>query len=136
MSLWDVEKRPSGLFYFVSNQMRSTDSGQKRKNVYKEEVIMKEKKERALKRTLAYAGRYKGLTYLSFVLSAATAVTGVMPFVYLWKILKEVIAVHPHYENAVGIVHNGWCSCGRRSAEGASSKGRQVRRNGAHAECT
>lgn len=69
---------------------------------------MKEKKERALKRTLAYAGRYKGLTYLSFVLSAATAVTGVMPFVYLWKILKEVIAVHPHYENAVGIVHNGW----------------------------
>ena len=59
---------------------------------------MKKQKESALQRTLSYAGSYRGLTYLSFLLSAATAVTGVMPFVYLWRIIKEVLAVHPHYE--------------------------------------
>lgn len=69
---------------------------------------MKKQKESALQRTLSYAGSYRGLTYLSFLLSAATAVTGVMPFVYLWRIIKEVLAVHPHYENAADIVHNGW----------------------------
>ncbi|MBQ9015616.1 MAG: ABC transporter ATP-binding protein [Firmicutes bacterium] len=69
---------------------------------------MKKRKESALKRTLAFAGAYKGLTYGSFVLSAATAVTGLMPFVYLWRILREVIEVSPDYGEAVGIVHNGW----------------------------
>ncbi|MBQ7564543.1 MAG: ABC transporter ATP-binding protein [Lachnospiraceae bacterium] len=69
---------------------------------------MKKQKESALQRTLSYAGSYRGLMYLSFLLSAATAVTGVMPFVYLWRIIKEVLSVHPHYENATDIVHNGW----------------------------
>ena len=49
---------------------------------------MKKKKENILKAALGYAGTYKYLTYLSFVLAAATAVTGLMPFVCLWRIRK------------------------------------------------
>ncbi|MBR1635905.1 MAG: ABC transporter ATP-binding protein [Lachnospiraceae bacterium] len=69
---------------------------------------MKKKKENILKAALGYAGSYKYLTYLSFVLAAATAVTGLMPFVCLWRIIREVIEAAPDYGNATGIVHNGW----------------------------
>ena len=69
---------------------------------------MKQKKESALAKALSYAGAYKGLTYLSFFLSALSAITGLMPFVYLWRILREVIEVNGHYEKAQSIVHNGW----------------------------
>ena len=31
-----------------------------------------------------------------------------MPFVYLWKIIKEVLEVQPDFSKATGIVHNGW----------------------------
>ena len=66
------------------------------------------KKESNLKRLLSYAGGYKVLTYLSWVLSAASALLALVPFWYIWRILKEVLAVSPHYENAVNITHYGW----------------------------
>ena len=66
------------------------------------------KKESNLKRLLSYAGGYKVLTYLSWVLSAASALLALVPFWYIWRILKEVLAVSPHYENAVHITHYGW----------------------------
>lgn len=31
-----------------------------------------------------------------------------MSFWYIWRILKEVIAVAPQYENAVHVTHYGW----------------------------
>ena len=31
-----------------------------------------------------------------------------MPFWYIWRILKEVIAVAPQYKNAVHVTHYGW----------------------------
>ena len=48
------------------------------------------------------------LTYLSLILSAATGVLALMPFVYLWKIIKEVIEVAPDFSKATDITHNGW----------------------------
>ena len=57
---------------------------------------------------MAYAGGYKTLTYLSWVLSAVSAVLALLPFWYIWRILKEVIEVAPHYELAVNITHYGW----------------------------
>lgn len=61
-----------------------------------------------LDRLMAYAGGYKTLTYLSWVLSAVSAVLALLPFWYIWRILKEVIEVAPHYELAVNITHYGW----------------------------
>lgn len=42
---------------------------------------------------MEYAGQYKAYTYVSFILSASSAVFALFPFVYLWKIIKEVIEV-------------------------------------------
>ncbi len=65
------------------------------------------KKPSAFSVLMKYAGGHKALTYLSFVLSAAAAVVGLLPFVYLWRIIKEVIEVNPNFNEAVNITHNG-----------------------------
>lgn len=49
------------------------------------------KKESDLQRLLQYAGRHKVFTYLSWVLSAASALLALVPFVYIWAILKNVL---------------------------------------------
>ena len=61
-----------------------------------------------LSRLMGYAGKYRILTYLSWMLSAASALLALVPFWYIWRILKEVIEVAPHYENAVSVTHDGW----------------------------
>ena len=66
------------------------------------------KKESNLNRLLSYAGGRRVLTYLSWVLSAVSALIALAPFWYIWRILREVIAVSPHYENAVHITRYGW----------------------------
>ena len=69
---------------------------------------MKEKKQSALSALLEYAGSFKILTYLSLILSALSSVLSLMPFVFLWRIIREVLEVQPDFSRATGIVHNGW----------------------------
>ena len=66
------------------------------------------KKQSNLSRLLDYAGTYRILTYLSWVLAAAGALLALVPFGYTWRILKEVIEVAPQYENAVHVTQYGW----------------------------
>lgn len=66
------------------------------------------KQQSNLARLLGYAGKHKILTYLSWILSAASALIALMPFWYIWRILKEVLEVAPDFENAVHITHYGW----------------------------
>ena len=66
------------------------------------------KKQSNLSRLLDYAGTYRILTYLSWVLAAAGALLALVPFGYIWRILREVIEVAPQYENAVHVTLYGW----------------------------
>ena len=66
------------------------------------------KKQSNLSRLLDYAGTYRILTYLSWVLAAAGALLALVPFGYIWRILKEIIEVAPQYENAVHVTQYGW----------------------------
>ena len=66
------------------------------------------KKQSNLSRLLDYAGTYRILTYLSWMLAAAGALLALVPFGYIWRILKEVIEVAPRYENAVHVTQYGW----------------------------
>lgn len=79
-----------------------------RQGIRRESKKVKEKKQSAFSRLMEYAGQYKAYTYVSLILSAASAVFALFPFVYLWKIIKEVIEVMPDFSKAEGIVHNGW----------------------------
>ena len=66
------------------------------------------KKQSNLSRLLDYAGTYRILTYLSWVLAAAGALLALVPFGYIWRILREVVEVAPQYENAVHVTQYGW----------------------------
>lgn len=66
------------------------------------------KKQSNLSRLLDYAGKYKILTYLSWMFSAVSALLALVPFWYIWRILKEIIEVEPRYENAVHVTQYGW----------------------------
>ncbi len=70
--------------------------------------MKEQKKPSAFSVLMGYAGGHKVLTYLSLVLASATGVLALMPFVYLWRIIKEVIEVAPNFEAATNIKHNGW----------------------------
>ncbi len=66
------------------------------------------KKESNLKRLLRYAGSYKYLTIASWILSALSALVALLPFVYIWKVIKEVLDVAPNYRDVQDLSHNGW----------------------------
>ncbi len=66
------------------------------------------KKESNLKRLLEYAGGYKYLTIASWILSALSALVALLPFVYIWKVIKEVLDVAPDYGAVRNLSHNGW----------------------------
>lgn len=69
---------------------------------------MKEKKQGALSRLMYYAGDHKYFTYASLVLAALSALIALVPFYYIWKIMKEVLEVRPNYSEAVHIKEYGW----------------------------
>ena len=66
------------------------------------------KKESNLKQLLRYAGGYKYLTIASWILSALSALAALLPFVYIWKIIKEVLDAAPDYGDVQNLSHNGW----------------------------
>ena len=68
---------------------------------------MKEKKESNFSRLMDYAENYKYFTYISLALSAVSSALALLPFYYIWKIIKEVLEVMPNFENAAGVVKNG-----------------------------
>lgn len=66
------------------------------------------KKQSDLSRLMGYAGNYRYFTYASWVLSAISALVALVPFVYIWKILRDVLNAAPDYAQAVNIPHYGW----------------------------
>lgn len=70
------------------------------------------KKSSDLSRLLGYAGGRRVLTYLSWVLSAVSALVALVPFWYIWRILKEVLETAPDFAAAIHIVPWGWRAVG------------------------
>lgn len=66
------------------------------------------KKQSNLKRLLGYAGRHRYLSYASWVLSAASALVALVPYVFVWRIMQAVLAAAPDFSRAQGLVRNGW----------------------------
>ena len=56
---------------------------------------------------MGYAGKHKYFTYASWALAALSAFVALLPFIYIWKIVKEVLDVAPNFSEAVGLVKNG-----------------------------
>lgn len=61
-----------------------------------------------LSRLLEYAGNHKYLTYASWVLSALSALIALVPYYYIWLVMKEVLETSPDFSRAQNLTHNGW----------------------------
>lgn len=70
--------------------------------------IMKEEKQSILSRLFVYAGKFRYLTILSWILSAVSALMALVPFYYIWRIIREVLRVAPDYSQAQGLARYGW----------------------------
>ena len=66
------------------------------------------KKQSDLSKLFAYAGSFRYLTITSWILSAISALVALLPFVYIWKMMKEVLEVAPDFGAAQNLAHNGW----------------------------
>ena len=66
------------------------------------------KKQSNLSRLMGYAGKHRILTYLSWVLSAVSALLTLVPFWYIWRIIHDILQVSPDYSQAQSVTHYGW----------------------------
>ena len=69
---------------------------------------MKEKKQSDLSVLLGYAGSHKGLTFLGLGLSAIAMILGMLPYICIWLVARDLIAAAPNWTQAAGIAKYGW----------------------------
>lgn len=65
------------------------------------------KKKGNLSELMRFAGKHRYLTYLSWILSVISAALALVPFVYIFFIIKEAIEAAPDFSQATHIVSNG-----------------------------
>lgn len=66
------------------------------------------KKQSDFSRLMGYAGGHRFFTYASWVLSAISALVALVPFLFIWMILRDVLEAAPNYARAVNIPRYGW----------------------------
>ena len=60
----------------------------------------KKKEESALSVLMRYAGGHKYCTYFSWVFSGLSAIAALLTYVFLYRIIKEVIEAAPNFKEA------------------------------------
>mgnify|MGYP005772065227 CR=1 FL=1 len=66
------------------------------------------KKQSNLSRLMGYAGGYRILTYLSWVLSVMSALLALVPFWYIWRIIHDILEASPDFMEAGNVTGYGW----------------------------
>ena len=69
---------------------------------------MKTKKQSSLSCILGYAGGHRTLTLLGCILSALSAVLGLIPFVCVWLAARNVLESWPGLDGASDLARWGW----------------------------
>ena len=69
---------------------------------------MKQKKPSSLARILGYAGGHRNLTLLGCILSALSAVLGLIPYVCVWLAARDVLETWPALTGVSGSARWGW----------------------------
>lgn len=72
----------------------------------------KETKQSTMQRLFVYAGKYKYLTIASWILATISAFVALVPFYFIWRIIKEVLYVAPNYADAENLSAYGWSAVG------------------------
>ena len=67
-----------------------------------------QKKQSSLSRILSYAGGHKNLTLLGCILSALSAILGLIPYVCVWLAARDVLETWPNLSVVSGLASWGW----------------------------
>ena len=70
------------------------------------------KKESSLSKLFVYAGKFRYLTIASWILSVISAWLALVPFYYIWRIMKEVLSLAPDFGKAAHLKEYGWAAVG------------------------
>lgn len=57
---------------------------------------------------LGYAGQRRGLTFLGLGLSAIAMLLGMVPYICIWLVARDLIAVAPNWTQASSVASYGW----------------------------
>ncbi len=70
---------------------------------------METKKQKPLlQRLFRFAGGHKGLTVLGMVLSGVSAIVALLPVVFVWWGIGDILEIYPHVTLTEGIQKNAW----------------------------
>ena len=69
---------------------------------------MKQKKKSDVAVLLDYAGSHKGLIFLGLTLSAVSMLLSMAPYICIWLVARDLIAVAPDWTRAQDIAQYGW----------------------------
>lgn len=61
-----------------------------------------------LLRLLEYAGNHKYLIYASWALSVISALIALVPYWYIWRVMKEILETAPDFSKAQNVTGYGW----------------------------
>ncbi len=73
---------------------------------------MKDKNQSDMAVLLGYAGNYKWLIFCGLCLSAVAMILGMAPYICIWLVVRDLIAVAPNWTSASGIARYGWMAFG------------------------
>lgn len=74
--------------------------------------MAEQKTSKPTKRLFEYAENYKYLTIASWILATVSAFIALVPFYYIWRLIKEVIRVSPDFDKAQNLSAYGWLAVG------------------------
>lgn len=72
----------------------------------------KDAKQTPIQRLFEYAGKFKHLTIASWVLATISAFVALVPFYFIWCLIREVLRVAPDYGSAQNLSVYGWSAVG------------------------
>lgn len=68
----------------------------------------KPKKQNDVSHLLSYAGNHRGLTFLGLFFSAVAMILGMAPYICIWLVVRDLIAVAPNWSEAKNLSVYGW----------------------------
>ena len=71
-----------------------------------------EKSQGTVSQLLDFAGDRRALTIAGCALSAVAMAVNMVPYVCIWLVIRELVAVAPSWTEATGIVGYGWTAFG------------------------
>ena len=70
--------------------------------------MAKEKRPGTIAQLLEFAGERRGLIYVGCVLSALAMAINMLPYVFVWLAIRDLVAVAPDWQQATNVARYGW----------------------------